>query len=168
MPLTIPKPLIPILIKPKVPGWLFVAALVAQYAIMATTGSTAPECQVKLENIHYSSSVKRNLGKHAIKLNAVTSCTTNQVYSKLQARIDVLEKEKASVIYQSVVTRIDADIKNPKEAEFLDFWTKCEKGSIRSYLGSVEGEVLLDNGKTVPVSGSTKDFLPALCDFKAK
>jgi hypothetical protein len=168
MPLTIPKPLIPILIKPKVPGWLFVAALVAQYAIMATTGSTAPECQVKLENIHYSSSVKRNLGKHAIKLNAVTSCTTNQVYSKLQARIDVLEKEKASVIYQSVVTRIDADIKNPKEAEFLDFWTKCEKGSIRSYLGSVEGEVLLANGKTVPVSGSTKDFLPALCDFKAK
>jgi hypothetical protein len=135
---------------------------------MATTGSTAPECQVKLENIHYSSSVKRNLGKHAIKLNAVTSCTTNQVYSKLQARIDVLEKEKASVIYQSVVTRIDADIKNPKEAEFLDFWTKCEKGSIRSYLGSVEGEVLLANGKTVPVSGSTKDFLPALCDFKAK
>jgi hypothetical protein len=168
MPLTIPKPLIPILIKPKVPGWLFVAALVAQYAIMATTGSTAPECQVKLENIHYSSSVKRNLGKHAIKLNAVTSCTTNQVYSKLQARIDVLEKEKASVIYQSVVTRIDADIKNPKEAEFLDFWTKCEKGSIRSYLGSVEGEVLLANGKTVPFSGSTKDFLPALCDFKAK
>ena len=168
MPLTIPKPFIPILIKPKVPGWLFVAALVAQYAIMATTGSTAPECQVKLENIHYSSSVKRNLGKHAIKLNAVTSCTTNQVYSKLQARIDVLEKEKASVIYQSVVTRIDADIKNPKEAEFLDFWTKCEKGSIRSYLGSVEGEVLLANGKTVPVSGSTKDFLPALCDFKAK
>jgi hypothetical protein len=168
MPLTIPKPLIPILIKPKVPVWLFVAALVTQYAIMATTGSTAPECQVKLENIHYSSSVKRNLGKDAIKLNAVTSCTTNQVYSKLQAKIRVLENEKVSVIYQSVMNRSNAEIKNPKEAVFLDFWTKCEKGAIRSYLGSVDGEVVLANGKTLPVSGSTKDFLPVLCDFSAK
>ena len=168
MPLTIPKPLVPILIKPIVPGWLLVAALIAQYAVMATNGSTAPECQAKLEKIHYSTSVKRNIGKDAIKLNAVTSCTTNQVYSKVQARIFVLKNERIIEIYQSAVTRRDADEKNPKEAHFLDFWTKCEKGSIRSYLGSVEGEVLLANGKTVHVSGSTKDFLPALCDFKAK
>jgi hypothetical protein len=168
MPLTIPKPLVPILIKPIVPGWLLVAALIAQYAVLATTGSAEPSCQVKLEKIHYSTSVKRNIGKHAIKLNAITSCTTNQVYSKLQARIFVLNNERIIEIYQSAVARRDADEKNPREAEFLDFWTKCEKGSIRSYLGSVEGEVLLANGKTVPVSGSTKDFLPALCDFKAK
>lgn len=87
MPLTIPKPLIPILIKPKVPGWLFIVALIAQYAIMATNDSTAPECQVRLEKIHYSTSVKRNIGKDVIKLNVVTSCTSNQAYSKLQARI---------------------------------------------------------------------------------
>jgi hypothetical protein len=66
------------------------------------------------------------------------------------------------------MNRSNAEIKNPKEAVFLDFWTKCEKGAIRSYLGSVDGEVVLANGKTLPVSGSTKDFLPVLCDFSAK
>lgn len=168
MSFTLPKPLIPILTKPIVPGWLLVAALVAQYAIFNMGDTPEPSCTLHFENIHYSTSVKRNLNKESIKLNVTASCKSRQINTKLIAQIFALRNGKPELLYKSVTTLQRASTKNPNDAEFLEFWTKCKSGSKREYMGSATGEVLLANGKIIPVSGSTGKFLPVLCGFKAK
>jgi hypothetical protein len=168
MSFTLPKPLIPILTKPIVPGWLLVAALVAQYALFNMGGVPESTCTLHFENIHYSTSVKRNLNKESIKLNVTSSCKSKQINTKLVAQIFTLRNGKPELLYKSVTTLQKASAKNPNEAEFLEFWTSCESGSKRKYMGSATGEVLLANGKTIPVSGTTEKFLPVFCGFKAK
>ena len=168
MSFTLPKPLIPILTKPIVPGWLLVAALVAQYALFNVGSSSESTCALQFQNIHYSTSVKRNLNKESIKLNVTSICKSRQIETTLNAQIFTLRNGKPILIYNSVTTLQKASSKDPNEAEFLEFWTRCESGSERKYMGSATGEVRLANGKTIPVSGSTGKFLPVLCGFKAK
>ena len=96
-----PKPLIPLILKAKVPGWLFVGALVAQFVITQVNQNSEPTCSIKFENIHYSSSVKRNLGKDSVKLNLVTSCSQPQKYSEIVAEISELRNDKPVKIYTS-------------------------------------------------------------------
>ena len=87
MPLTIPKPLVPILIKPIVPGWLLVAALIAQYAVMAANGSAEPSCDLELQRVHKSTYMREFKNQDVIKLNMFTECNAPQEDSEITASI---------------------------------------------------------------------------------
>jgi hypothetical protein len=142
--------------------------MVAQYTIFNMGGAPEPSCTLRFENIHYSTSVKRILNGESIKLNVTSSCKSRQINTKLYTQIFTLRNGKPELLYKSVMTIQKANGKNPNEAEFLEFWTSCESGSKRMYMGSATGEVLLTNGKIVPVSGTTEKFIPVLCGFQAK
>lgn len=168
MSFTLPKPLIPGLVKARVPVWVIAAAIAAQFVVTQVNQNHEPTCSIKFEQIHYSSSIKRNLGKDSVKLNLITSCSQPQNYSDIVASISVLRNDRPRRIYTSVNTRQKASAKKPTDAEFLEFWVSCKKDSIESYRGEATGKVLLSTGKMVSVFGDTGKFLAVLCNFKAK
>ena len=168
MSFTLPKPLIPGLVKARVPVWVIAAAIAAQIVVTQVNQNHEPSCSIKFERIHYSSSIKRNLGKDSIKLNPVTSCNQSQNYSDIVANISVLKNDRPVRIYTSVNTRQKASAKKPTDAEFLEFWVSCKKDSVESYRGEATGKVVLSTGKIVSVSSDTGKFLSVLCNFRAK
>lgn len=168
MSFTLPKPLIPGLVKARVPVWVIAAAIAVQIVVTQVNQNHEPICSIKFERIHYSSSIKRNLGKDSIKLNLVTSCNQSQNYSDIVANISVLKNDRPVRIYTSVNTRQKASAKKPTDAEFLEFWVSCKKDSVESYRGEATGKVVLSTGKIVSVSGDTGKFLSVLCNFRAK
>lgn len=163
-----PVPILPKLVKARVPVWVLAAALVAQAAIVAIGKPDDPSCALKFQQIHYSTSVKRNKNIDSVKLNITSKCTGPQKSTRLKARIFAKKNGTIVPIYESAVTVQRADPNNLNEAEFLDFWVECKKNSKVEYQGDASGEVLLSNGTTAPVSGSTVEFSPVLCNFKAK
>jgi len=112
--------------------------------------------------------VKRSLGIDAIKLNVKSICTAPQRQTQLTASMQVLRKGKPLNFYTSPLTITNSDSRNPNEAEFLDFWERCEKGQSFIIKAGAHGEVFLKNGQVVPISDYTGKFSTVLCDFPAK
>lgn len=168
MSLTIPKPLIPIFTKPMTPPWVLALVIASQLAFSHIGSDSKPTCHLKFERVHYSTSVKRSLGLDAIKLNVKSVCTTPQRYTQLTASMQVLKNGQLSNFYTSALTTTKSDSRNPNEAEFLDFWERCEKGQSLKIAVGAHGVVFLKNGQEVPISDYTGKFSTVLCDFPAK
>lgn len=168
MSLTIPKPLIPIFTKPMTPPWVLALVIVSQFAFSQTGNDSKPTCYLKFERLHYSTSVKRSLGLDAIKLNVKSICTAPQQSTQLTASMQILVNGQPSNFYTSSLTTTKSGIKDPNEAEFLDFWEPCEKGQSLIIKAGAHGVVLLKNGAEVPISDYTGKFSTVLCDFPAK
>lgn len=167
MTISILKPTKPSLKIPKVPGWFFIAALIAQNLIMNAGKPIEPICTLKLNWPHYSTSLGKN-GVNAIKLNIDSECNLPQKYSELTSIIEKYESGSLKIFYQSRITRVTPLKKTPRLAEFRDFWGKCENNSLDSYRGRAEGRVQLEDGRLIAVTGTTGIFRPIRCLPRAK
>jgi len=88
MPITIPKP---ILLMPKVPGVLVIGLLAAQFLLFQSGNGPDPKCTLRVEQPHYSTSLKENQNVDAIKLNITSTCNVPQSYTKVNASIQKIE-----------------------------------------------------------------------------
>ena len=142
MSITLPKPdkLIPTIIKSRVPGWVLVAAVVAQFAINQAT----------------------------IKFNITSKCTENQTHTELIVTISTVSKGGQENQFRSNLVQQDASKKDRTQAHFLEFWVPCKRGNFMNYISNARGYVLLQSGKRVSVSNSIDKPLAILCEPKAK
>ncbi len=168
MSLTIPKPVISILSKPMTPPWVLAVVIVSQIAFTQIGKESSPVCILKFERLHYSTSVKRNLGLDAIKMNIKSICTVPQRRTELTATIEVLAKGNPKNYFTSPLTVARSDYKKPNDAEFLDFWAECKKGETLILSGEASGRVYLEDGREIPISNRTGKFSPVFCNFTAK
>ena len=69
----IPKTLIPTLIKARVPVWLLVGALAAQYAINSASQPIEPNCRMNVQRVHQStySLEFKNLSEAKLKISTL-------------------------------------------------------------------------------------------------
>lgn len=170
MPKTLPKPekIISTIVKSRVPGWVLVAAVVAQFAINQATQPVEPSCELKYEHPHYSTSLQESIGEDAIKFNITSKCTENQTHTQLMVTIGTVSKGWQEILLTSDLVQQDASKKNRTEAHFLEFWVPCKRGKFMNYISSASGNVLLQSGKRVSVSKSIDNPLAILCEPKAK
>ncbi len=162
-----PKPLIPILVKPVLPAWVLVAALAAQYAIIAIGSPPKPDCTLKVHYPHYSTSMDRRESVDSIKVNITSECTAPQAFTEITAQItEVVNGVTADYLFESV--RQNADPENSHNASFKNLWKACTKGSESLYIGSAHGFVRLKSGEEIKVSNSSGKYHPENCRIKTK
>jgi hypothetical protein len=87
MSITIPKPLIPVLVKPVVPAWVLIAIISAQIAVNVIVENPEPQCNLVVHYPHYSRSMERDRGLDAIKVNITSKCNVPQDYTEISASI---------------------------------------------------------------------------------
>ena len=150
------------------PPWVIAIAIATQLAFTHVVQSPSPSCTLKFENLHYSTSVNRNMGKDAIKMNVKTVCNSAQIFSELTAQITQIKNGQTTLAYESTLTRVPANRNNNTEADFLDFWFPCKKGEVLLLQGIASGKVHLANSNLIPVSGFTGKYTPIRCDFPAR
>jgi hypothetical protein len=156
MPLTIPKPLIPILTKPKVPGWLFVAALIAQYAVMATDGASSPKCSMKVQEVHVSTYSKERSKVSEVKLKISTSCSEPQRLTRLDASINEVAKDGQDEVVANFRNVVAQPVGKDRTFVLIENLTVPCNGSGKAlYFGQAMGHVVLEGGDVVEVSGSS-------------
>lgn len=163
-----PAPILPKLIKARVPVWVLAAVIIAQAAINTVGKPDEPMCSLKLERLHHSTSVNEKTGKDAIKLNITSECTSEQLKTQLTVEIFTLRNGREVSIYTSDPAIQIADKKNRKKAIFLDFWVECIPGRTELYRGIANGIATLQDGRNIPVSGNTGNYLAVKCQSKAK
>lgn len=170
MPITLPKPdtIISTIVKSRVPGWVLVAAVVAQFEINQATQPQEPTCELTYEHPHYSTSLQESLSEDAIKFNITSKCTENQTHTELMVTISTVSKGGQEIKFKSNLVQQDASKKDRTEAHFLEFWVPCKRGKFMNYVSNAHGNVLLQSGKRISVSNSIDKPLAILCDPKAK
>ena len=170
MSITLPKPgvLKPFLTKPKIPGLLAIGLLAAQYVLLGPGTSPEPSCKLNVEYIHASTHLIEQGGKLALKLNITSECNIEQKSTTLDARIDQIIRTQQTVAKEFKNTIAVPSGANQKIASFLDLIVECDKSTPVLYGGYAEGEVLLKDGRKVPVKGFSKKFNAVPCTVKAK
>jgi len=166
MTITIPKPPKPFLTIPKVPGWLFIAALVAQYAILNSSGTNNPSCTLTVQWPHYSKSLAKSQ-INAIKLNATSKCTEAQEFTQ----IDTVIRMKVNGVISNIRFDSVKALRNPldpKSANFRSLWEKCTLGLAAEYHGEASGIVQLQSGVRIKVADISGNYLPDNCRIRAK
>jgi hypothetical protein len=169
MTITIPKPITTISKIPKVPGWFFVAALVAEYAIMNIGGTSQPECTIKVQQVHESTYSAEYQKKKDIKIKLSTECSSAQAYTSLNVNLEEKfagKKNKVVKHFNSVVARPDPS--NPNYVLIENLTIPCNFPGTATYSGRAEGEVHLKNGRVVKVSGSSNKPNSVKCRISAK
>ena len=104
-----PKPLIPLIIKARVPGWVLVAAIVAQYAITSEDKPSRPECTMKVQQVHVSRYSQRLLQLSEAKFKVSTLCNSPQK----ETSIDAYFEEESSDRTRTVVSFIKNIVATP-------------------------------------------------------
>lgn len=127
MSLTIPKPVISILSKPMTPPWVLAVVIVSQIVFTQIGKESSPVCILKFERLHYSTSVKRNLGLDAIKMNIKSICTVPQRRTELTATIEVLAKGNPKNYFTSRLTIARSDYKKTERSRIPRFLGKMQK-----------------------------------------
>ena len=150
------------------PPWVLALVIATQFAVMQIGDTSKPTCYLKFEAIHYSTSVKRNLGTDAVKMNVKSICNSPQRESRLTASIHVLTKGESKIFYKSRPVRNAPNGNNAYEVIFLEFWRSCTKGEVLLLRGEGHGAAFLKNNREVRLSDNTGEFTPVLCDFPAK
>ena len=169
MPLTIPKPLVPVLIKPIVPGWLLVAALIAQYAITTAGEPPTPECTMSVQQVHVSRYSQRLLQKSEAKFKVSTLCKSPQK----ETSIDAFFEEESSDRTRTVVSTIQnivttPDLETPNYVLIKNITVACNGAGQAKYSGRAVGRVYLKDGRVEEVSGNSKYFNLVDCRISAK
>lgn len=164
-----PKPLIPLIIKARVPGWLLVAALAAQYAIMANDGSSKPACTMNVQEVHISTYAKEFQKFEEAKLKISTTCDSPQNYTSLNASIEeVMEGRSNKVLKRFVKVERRPDPTSPNFVLIENLTTPCINIKSVNYEGRASGQVHLMDGRVVPVSGFSKKPRLLDCQISAK
>ena len=162
-----PKPLIPILVKPVLPAWVLIAALAAQYAVIAIGSPSKPDCTLKVHYPHYSTSMDKRASVDSIKVNITSECTVPQVFTEVTAQItEVVNGVTTEYPFEAV--RQNADPANTHNASFKNLWKACKKGAESLYAGSAHGFVHLKSGEEIELSDSSGKYHPENCRITTK
>ena len=155
MTITIPQPTEPSLKIPKVPGWLFIAALAVQFVVLNGNKGEAPVCNLIVHWPHYSTYNFKVSKIDTVKVNITSECNVPQRFTVITANIwDDSGKKKVGVkLFPNV--RALADNNDPNTALFKNLFTACTKGVAARYSASAKGKVTLASGVTLPVQGVT-------------
>lgn len=82
------KPLVPAVIKARVPIWLLVVALATQYAINSTNKPSEPNCRINVQRVHQSTYSLEFQKLSEAKLKISTLCDVPQAYTSLTANFE--------------------------------------------------------------------------------
>lgn len=165
MPITIPKP---ILLLPKVPSVVVVGLLAAQFLIFHNGEDPESKCTLKVEQPHYSTSLKESQNVDAIKLNITSTCNVPQSYTKVNASIQKIENNREVTVRTFLSRTAGSSPKFSKTAVFRNIFATCAHGIKIAYRGTAEGYVLLKNGQKIAVSGSSGKYEAANCSIGAE
>lgn len=164
-----PKPLIPLIIKARVPGWLLVAALAAQYVFMASDGPSEPECSIKVQEVHISTYGIEFKKFEEAKLKISTSCNSPQKYTTLTASIEEVTAGRSNKVLKRFVNVVQRpDPSNPNFVLIENLTTPCISSKSVNYIGIANGKVHLMDGRDVPVSGFSNKPRLLDCQIGAK
>lgn len=97
----IAKPIISTIIKTRVPVWLLVGALAAQFVINSANQQIEPNCRINVQRVHQStySLEFQNLSEAKIKIS--TLCDVPQAYTSLTVNFEeVLPNRGNKVVKQ--------------------------------------------------------------------
>lgn len=165
MAFTIPKPN---LLIPKVPGVLVLGLIATQLLMLSGGSKKVPQCELKVERPHLSTSVKESRGADVLKLNVTSVCDAPQKYTTIQADIQSIHKDSQVTAFKFEQQTRNSNLKEPNTARFLGLFVKCLPSDPVLYQGRASGKVLLANGKTISVTGDSGKFYGESCRIGAK
>ena len=165
----IPKPLIPKLIKARVPVWLLVGVLAVQYAVNTTTEQSHPNCRIYVQRVHQStySLEYQNLSEAKVKIS--TLCDVPQAYTSLTVEFErVIPNKKNAVVkvVRNFIARPKPDQDNYVLIENLT--VPCNGKGYAEYTGKAYGQVHLKGGGVENVSGQSDKPNHIKCLISAK
>ncbi len=166
---SIPKPLIPAIIKARVPVWLLVGALVSQYAINRTIEQSEPNCRIKVQRVHQSTYSLEFQKLSEAKLKISTLCDPPQAYTSLTVKFEEVLPNRGTVVAK-IVSNIIAQPKPSRENYVLieNLTVPCNGKGLVEYFGRAYGHVHLKDGRTVAVSGNSDKPNLLNCRISAK
>jgi hypothetical protein len=164
-----PTPILPRLIKARVPVWMLAAAIVAQAAINAIGKPSDPECAINVQQVHESTYSRKFAKIHEVKLKISTSCKSAQSFTSLSASIEEVAEGKPNKILKRFIDVVQfPNPTNQNVALIENLTAPCLTKESVNYLGKASGEVHLKDGRVFSVSGTSN--LPRLlnCQFGAR
>lgn len=153
---------------PKVPGILVLGLMAAQYLIFGGNSGIEPNCTLKVDRPHYSTSLKESRNLDAIKLNITSECNVPQKSTVLQADIQTIQNNAQVTAHAFNSVSKTVTRKDSRTVKFLDLFVICTPNSPALYHGRASGEVHLANGAVLPVSGDSGEFQRENCKIGAK
>jgi hypothetical protein len=164
-----PKPLIPLILRAKVPGWLLVAALVSQYAIMAAEEPSNPECTINVQSVHVSRYSQRLLQLSEAKFKVSTRCKSPQNKTSVDAYFEEVLPDGSRRVVRTVKNIVATpDLETPNYVLIKNITVPCNGAGQSKYFGRAVGSVHLKDGRTEKVSGDSKEFNLVNCRISAK
>lgn len=171
MSITIPKPgeILPTIVKARVPGWVLVAAVVAQFAINQATQPHEPSCKIDVQRVHQSTHSREFQNVSEAKVKISTDCTAPQKLTKLDVSIvEELPDGSFRVVKRFIDATQRPELNNPKYTLFENLTVPCNGKGNAMYAGRAEGFVEFPNGSTFPVESKLKKPFPVPCRISAR
>jgi hypothetical protein len=165
----ISKPLISTIIKTRVPVWLLVGALAAQFVINSANQQIEPNCSINVQRVHQStySLEFQNLSEAKIKIS--TLCDVPQAYTSLTVNFEEVLPNRGNKVVKTVPNIIARPKPNRDNYVLIENLTvPCNGKGQAEYLGRAFGQVHLKDNRTVPVSGSSNEPMLLNCRISAK
>lgn len=151
-----PKPLIPKIIRARVPVWLLVGALVVQYAINITSEKKDPDCTIKVQRVHQSTYSLEYQRLSEAKIKISTLCDVAQEHTSLTVTFEEVlpnRRNKVVKIVRNIIARPNPEMENYVLIENLT--VPCKEKGQGEYYGRASGQVLLKDSRTVAVNGNS-------------
>ncbi len=152
-----PVPILPKLVKAKVPVWVLAAALAAQAAINIIGKSSDPECKINVQRVHSSTHSSEFKKLSEVKLKVSTECAVAQSQTVVRAEIEEIiatNKDKIVKTFPIVIGRPRAE--SPGYVLIANLTAACNDPGNAKYLGRADAEVHLVDGRVIKVSGVSK------------
>lgn len=169
MSISFSKQLIPIFVKPIVPAWVLIAAMVVQYAFTETGKPDEPDCIINVQQVHTSTYSQEFTKLTEAKLKISTSCNSPQSFTSLNATIEEVRPGRPNRVvktFSGVVGRPGATNQNFVLIENLT--SLCLSKKSFPYVGRANGQVQLRNGGIVKISGISNEPRLLNCQIGAK
>jgi hypothetical protein len=165
----IPKPLIPTIIKAKVPVWLLVGVLVVQYAVDIANKQSDPNCRINVQRVHQSTYSLEYQKLSEAKLKISTLCDVPQAYTSLTAMFEEVLPSRGNDVVKTIpniIARPSPDHDNYVLIQNLT--VPCNGKGQAEYVGRAIGQVHLKDNRTVPISGNSDKPMLLTCRISAR
>ena len=164
-----PRPLIPLIIKARVPGWLLVAAIVAQYAITTAGEASRTDCTMKVQQVHVSRYSQRLLQLSEVKFKVSTICNSPQKETSIDAFFEEESPDGTRIVVTSIKNIVATpDLETPNYVLIKNITVPCNGAGEAKYFGRAVGHVYLKDGRVEKVSGDSKESNLVDCRISAK
>ena len=165
----IPKPLIPKLIKARVPVWLLVGALAVQYAANIVSEQDDPNCRINVQRVHQSTYSLEFQKLSEAKLKISTLCDVPQAYTSLTAEFVEVNPNKKNLVVKIVRNIIARP--NPNQENYVlieNLTVPCNDKGYAEYAGIAYGQVHIKGGGIENISGQSDKPNLIKCLISAK